>query len=160
MRYGRRMPNAISEINDCRFLFLADIQELGRNSLKLVVTEGLPVGEPGLIEVGGVTIPDCVRIDTVEKSRMFELIWDFYIAYSVLNESFTSMSDEEKFEGLRFRIYSNSYFIDYLSRASFACDEHPGPTRHYCVACEDHIVNVLSVNPPAVRRLESALACI
>ncbi len=57
MRYGRRMPNAISEINDCRFLFLADIQELGRNSLKLVVTEGLPVGEPGLIEVGGVTIP-------------------------------------------------------------------------------------------------------
>ncbi len=47
MRYGRRMPNAISEINDCRSLFLADIQELGRNSLKLVVTEGLPVGELG-----------------------------------------------------------------------------------------------------------------
>lgn len=32
------------EINDCKSLFLSEIQETGHNSLKLVAVEGLPVG--------------------------------------------------------------------------------------------------------------------
>jgi len=148
------MTYVASEINECRSLFLAEIQELGRNSLKLVVAEGLAVGEPESIKVGGVEIRDCTRIDTTKESRIFELAWECYVGYSVLNESFASVSDEEQFEGQRLRIYSKSRFIDYMSRASFACVEHPGPTSHYSVACEDHIVDVLSVSAPAVRRIQ------
>ena len=51
------------------------------------------------------------------------------------------------------RILSKSHFIDYMSLASFASDEYPGPTQHYCVACEDHILNVLSTEAPTVKRL-------
>ena len=39
-------------------------------------------------------------------------------------------------------------------QVTFACDEHPGPARPYCVACEDHIMEVLAVDPPVVTRTQ------
>ncbi len=149
-----QMGNVTDEINDCRSLFLADIQELGRGSLKLVVAEGLPVGEPESIIVGGVTIPNCTRVETTDRSRVFELVWAHYVGYAVLNESYASVDDDEQYEGSRFRVYAKSRFLDYMSHATFACDEHPGPTRHYCIAGEDHVVEVLSVDPPTVTRAQ------
>jgi hypothetical protein len=84
---------------------------------------------------------------------IFEIVWRHYVGYSVLNESYAAVDDAEQYEGIRFRIYSKSHFIDYMALESFASDDYPGPTQHYCVACEDHIVNVLSVEVPAVQRL-------
>jgi len=141
------------EINDCKSLFLSEIQELDRNSLRVVVAEGLPAGPPKSIEVGGVTIPDCTPIEVIDQSHVFEVFWRVYVGYTVLNESYASVDEEELGEGVRFRIYSKSRFIDFMSRATFASDEYPGPTRHYCLACEDQIVHVLSVDAPAIKRL-------
>jgi hypothetical protein len=126
---------------------------MGRGSLRVAVAEGLPAGPPASIEVGGAIIPNCTPIETTDESRVFEIVWRHYVGYTVLNESYADVSDEECFEGTRFRIYSKSHFIDYMFRATFASDEHPGPTRHYCVACEDHILHVLSVDAPAVQRV-------
>ena len=74
------------------------------------------------------------------------------VAYSVLNESFASVDDEERYEGNRFRVYVKSRFIDYVSLASFACADYPGPTQHYAVVCENHVVNVISVVQPTIQR--------
>jgi hypothetical protein len=82
-----------------------------------------------------------------------EIVWRYDIGYSVLNESYAAVDDAEQYEGARFRIYSKSHFVDYMSLASFASDEYPGPTQHYCVACEDHILDVLSTEAPTVKRL-------
>lgn len=142
-----------AEINECKSLFLSEIEELGRNSLRVVVAEGLPAGPPKSIEVGGVTIPDCTPIEVIEQSRVFEVVWRVYVGYAVLNESYASVDEEERGEGIRFRIYSKSRFIEYMCRATFAGDEYPGPTQHYCLACEDHIVHVLSVEAPVIRRV-------
>jgi len=121
--------------------------------LQLVVQEGLPVGPPEAIKVGGVTIPDCTRIEATQGSKVFEIVWRRYVGYSVLNESFAAVSNEELYEGTQFRIYSKSRFIEYMSRATFASDEYPGPVRHYGIACEDHVIDVLSVEPPEIRKV-------
>ena len=147
------MTDPLAEINDCKYLFLADIRDLGRGALQLVVQEGLPVGTPLAIEVGRSVISDCTRIEATDESRAFEIVWRRHVGYSVRNESYAAASDEEHYDGTRFRIYSKSHFIEYMSRATFATDEYPGPTRHYGVVCEDHIIDVLSVGDPAVRRL-------
>jgi hypothetical protein len=68
-------------------------------------------------------------------------------ACSVLNESFAAVDDEERYEGNRFRI-----FIDYVLLASFACADYPGPTQHYAVVCENHVVNVISAFQPTIQR--------
>jgi hypothetical protein len=146
----------IAEINDCRFLFLTDLREMGRDGFQVSVAEGLPVGRPKSIKVGDVTIPDGTPVEIAHESRVFEIVWPSYVGYSVLNESYASVNEEEHYEGNRFRIYSKSRFIQFMSQATFACYEYPGPTLHYCIACEDHIVHVLSVEPPAVRRVRGS----
>lgn len=156
-RYSMQMANPTDEMNDCRSLFLAEIQEAGHNSLKLVVAEGLPVGEPKSIMLGGVAIPDCTSIEVTDQSRIFELVWKHYVGYAVLDESYASVKDGEQCVGQRFRVYSKSRFLDYMAQATFACDEYPGPTRHYCVGCEDHIVEVLAVDAPVVTRVRQAM---
>jgi hypothetical protein len=151
--YSGLVADPIGEINDCRSLFLADIQEMGRNSLQIAVAEGLPAGPPASIEVGGTIIRNRTPIEATDERRVFEIVWRSYVGYAVLNESYSDVSDEERYEGTRFRIYSKSRFIEYMSRTTFASDKHPGPTRHYCLACEDHILNVLSVEAQAMRRV-------
>jgi hypothetical protein len=70
-----------------------------------------------------------------------------------MNESFASTDDEAQYTGNRFRLYSKSHFIDYVSRASFACEEYPGPTRHIAIICENHIIDVVAAMTPAIQRL-------
>jgi len=135
---------------------LSDFQEAGQNSLQIQVAEGLSVGSPKSIQVGAIEIPDCTAIEITNESRVFEIFWRGYVGYSVLNESYASVSDEECYEGNRFRIYSKSSFMEFMSRVTFACDEYPGPTRHYCIVCEDQVLHVLSAEPPTVQRIRGS----
>jgi hypothetical protein len=146
------MAAPVDEINECKYLFLDCIQEFD-NSLRLVVQEGLPAGPAESIQVGHTIIPDCTPIDATDASRIFEVVWGKYIGYSALNESYAAVNDQERYEGTRFRIYSKSHFIEYMETATFASDEYPGPTQHYEVVCENHIIDVLSTEPPVIRRV-------
>ena len=58
--------------------------------------------------------------------------------------------DEEGYDGNRFRVYSKSYFIEYASRVSFATADYPGPTQHFAIVCENHVVNVISTARPTI----------
>jgi hypothetical protein len=147
------VTDPIVEINECRSLFLTDIQQPDYHTLKLVVMEGLPNGPAEPLPIGGAVIVDCTRIEVIDNSRVFELIWDSYVGYAVLNESFAGVDAEERYEGSRLRVYSKSHFIEFLSRATFASPEYPGPTQHYKVCCEDHIIDVISIQPPRVGKL-------
>jgi len=147
------MDDPITEINTCRYLFLSEIQELDYNGLRLVVREGLTTETVEAIHVAGSVLSGGTRISVTEESRAFELVWKQYVAYSVLNESYASAVEQENYRGNRFRIYLRSNFIDYVSRASFATIEYPGPTEHYEVVCENHIVDVISTRAPDAQRV-------
>jgi hypothetical protein len=101
------VTEAVAEINECRSLFLADFQDLGRNGIRVVVAEGLPAGPATSIDVAGTIIPNCTPIEATDQSRIFEIVWRYYVGYSVLNESYAAVYDAEQYEGTRFRIYSN-----------------------------------------------------
>jgi hypothetical protein len=146
---------AIAALNSCEHLFLSEIEELDYNGLRLVVREGRVAGKHRALQVGETVISDCTPIGITLESAAFELVWRKYVAYSILNESFAAPDDADRFEGSRFRLYSKSAFIDYVSRASFACAEYPGPTQHYEVVCENHIVDVIAAIGPVVQRLSS-----
>jgi hypothetical protein len=160
-RYSGSMADdldAIAEIDGCRFLFLVDLREVGHNTLHVQVAEGRPVGPPKSVKVANTEISDCTAIEITDESRVFEIIWQGYVGYSVLNESYATPSDEDRGEGNRFGIYSKSRFIQFMSEATFAYDDDPGPMRHYRVGCEDQILHVLAVAPPTVRKCGSRRA--
>ncbi|NKI24401.1 hypothetical protein HFN20_24935 [Paenibacillus dendritiformis] len=100
-----------------------------------------------------VILPETYPIEST-KAPIIQLDFESYIGYSVINESFTSWDEYERFEGKKtFRIYSKSRFLDYISNATFAIQEYPGPYLHYGIVCLDHIVNVVTISEPKVREI-------
>jgi hypothetical protein len=106
------------EIDSCSFLFLREIEE----------GQAGPI--PVSIEVGDTAITDCHAVSSTEQSRMFEVVWNRYVAYSVRNESFVAFDHSEVAHGSRFRVYSKSHFLDFVRSATFATEEYPGPRLH------------------------------
>jgi hypothetical protein len=150
------LPEAETQIDNCDFLFLTEIQELGGNRLRLIVHEGKSTGESKTITVGESAIRDCTPIEITPESAAFEIVWPHYVAYAVLNESYASQPNAEQlFKGKRFRIYEKSFFRDYLSRSTFATDEYPGPLLHFEICSEDQIVNVVSTVSPTITTVEA-----
>ena len=141
-----------AEIDSCDFLFLREIRELDHNGLRLVLEEGAAAPEVSSINVGETEITGVHRVESTDESRMFEVVWQRYVAYSVRNESFVSPDEYEVSVGRRFRVYSKSRFLDFIGCATFATDEYPGPVQHIGVNCEDHIVDVVSKMDPQVKR--------
>lgn len=132
--------------------FLRKIEEPKDNSLRLVIEEAKSDGPPEDIEI----LPDKVNcglwpIESDSSCPAFELVWPWYVAYSVRNESFCALDKEEVWEGRLFCLYSKSHFLDYLARATFASDDYPGPMRHWGVNCLNHIVDVVSTDDPQIR---------
>jgi hypothetical protein len=140
------------EIEACRFLFLRDLSEPEPNSLKIVV-EQAKAGPPGDIEIAGKIVSGTQPLESDDSCRLFELCWSSYVAYSVLNESYTQEDKSEQWEGRLFRLYSKSHFRDYVARATFAGDEYPGPLRHWSLGCLWHIVDVIACTEPQINRL-------
>ncbi len=83
--------------------------------------------------------------------KIFELDWPSYIAYSIRNESFCTADAYEKFEGKLFVKYTRSRYLDFVTSATFADSSHPGPFAHYGIFCLNHIIDVVSTDPPTVK---------
>jgi hypothetical protein len=143
-----------ADLNSCAHLFLCEIGEPRENSLRLRIEEGVASADAVSIEVAGQVIADCHRVTSPDNSQLFEITWDFYVAYSVRNESYVVHDDSEKFElGNLARIYSESKVLEYVARATFACNEHPGPLLHVELICASHIVDVISTGLPRIIKL-------
>jgi hypothetical protein len=151
-------PELADAIDSCHSLFLREICEPEENTLRLVVQETFVNPKAEARAVGGTTIEDCHRIESTAASRLFELGWNQYIAYGVTNESFALPDDEraKRSSGRLFRIYTESPFLNYVSRATFASDKYPGPFTHICIVTEMHVVDVVSTQAPEIRLLPAA----
>jgi hypothetical protein len=111
---------------------------------------GIPSPESVSIKVGNTELDDCHRVETTNASRIFEVVWKRYVAYSVRNESYAQNDEYNVSTGRRFHIYSKSRFLDFIGYATFASDGYPGPIQHVGIGCEDHFVDVVSTEEPTV----------
>ena len=142
-------------INQHRYLYLIEICEPEDNVLKLTLAEAKVSGLRENIRVGSLEIEDAGHIVVADDSSIYEMIFDQYVAYSVRNESYTQIDKEEEFEGRLACIYRKSKFLDYVRTSTFACDDYPGPFKHYGFNCLNHIVDIASVSPPKMHELRS-----
>jgi hypothetical protein len=139
------------QINEHYGLFLRALDEWEPNALRLVIEEARPMGDLHDTQVAGVTITDCRTVDSDESCRAYEVRFDLYVAYSVLNESFATADKSEKYEGRLFRLYTVSRFLDFVRSTTWGDDDYPGPIRHYEVVCLDHIIDVATAKEPVIR---------
>jgi hypothetical protein len=139
-------------INSHRYLYLLQLDEPQDNVLRLVVAEGrtLTSEKPS----GSLPVSSVAPIVADEQSAKYELLFESYVAYSVRNESFTVIDNEERFEGGLFRIYTVSPFLQYVGAATIASPDFGGPYRHYGLLCLNHIVDIASAEKPRIRVLQ------
>jgi hypothetical protein len=151
------LPESFVEIDSCETLFLRDIREPRERSLRLLIEAGSTNPEVTTLTIAGTTITGLHRVESNDQSPLFEILWETYIAYSVRNESYVGPdAPEEVSVGLHMRLYSRSRFLEYVSQATFACPEYPGPLQHVGVRCECHLIDVVATALPSVRRIRPA----
>lgn len=144
-------------IDSCYTLFVREISEPEENVLRLVLQEAEASPETVSHKIGGTVIKNLHRVEPTERSRMFELTWKQYIAYSVTNESFALPDDDSsvRTSGRLFRTYSKSHFLNFVLRATIASEQYPGPFKHFCVVSEMHVIDIVSTQMPEIQLLRT-----
>jgi hypothetical protein len=142
-----------TRIDACKYLFLNEISEPEENELHVVIEEAKVGGVSDDLVVNGHVITGLRDIESDESCLLCEIVWPTYVAYSVINESYTSWDDRESWEGRLFRTYSRSHFLDYIAKDTFASESYPGPFVHLGIVCLRHILNIVSTAEPRIRML-------
>ncbi|MBW9258234.1 MAG: hypothetical protein K1562_11490 [Candidatus Thiodiazotropha sp. (ex. Lucinisca nassula)] len=137
-------------INRHKYIYLGGISEPEDNSLRLIVEEAGVSEDEKTIDIGGSELSGLRSIEVTECSCIYEVAFESYVAYSVRDESYALPDEYEVFEGRLICIYSKSHFLDYVSKSTFASDDHPGPYKNYGFNCLNHVVDVVSIEPPEI----------
>jgi len=84
------------QIRSCEYLYLGVLREPNVNQLKIVLVEGMvgaPLSDDEVVETDPVIrslLVGAKRIARSPESRRFELTWNSYIGYSIVNESYSN----------------------------------------------------------------------
>jgi len=145
-----------SLINDCTYLFAADIREIEELTLGLTIVEakaqapistGEATGPFASLKVGGRPIKED------ETCRLFQLLFDrnHMISYTVLNESYGKYPElPEVFTGKLFRVFSHSHLLEFTEQTTYASGGYPGVLMHFEIACLNHVIDVICTAPPTI----------
>lgn len=82
-----------------------------------------------------------------------QLDFETYIAYSIINESFTVMDDYEISDGNLFRIYSKSRYVDFIKEGTIVeviFPEKQFVHYHYQIPCLNHTIDIISYDEPKI----------
>jgi hypothetical protein len=148
--------NLIEQIESHRFLYLLELGEPRDNVLRLIISQAQERKTPEDVVIEGLTLTNSHELIADEACTAYEIIFQTYVAYSVVNESFASVDDSEIFTGHLFRTYSKSRFLDYIGVATFASDDFPGKLTHYGVNCLNHFIDVVSSAEPIISVIRDA----
>jgi len=132
-------------------LFVEKVHEPGINSFCIEVCEGIPASKPEKLVLSNIDLGQATSIDVTQDANRFRILFDDYVSYVVLNESFSSAPlAHEVYSGNRFREYTCSTFLEHIKSTTYACDDYPGKLRHFEIVCADHIIGVISQNAPEI----------
>ncbi|UCE46951.1 MAG: hypothetical protein JSW47_15230 [Phycisphaerales bacterium] len=147
--------NIVDQINSHEYLYLVDISEPEPLTLQIVVAEAEAIGPPHDIEIDdGEVLKEACEIQSTQDCHLYRLLFDSYIVYTVLNESYDYADQSAQYSGKWLRTYTKSWYLDYTDKHTLACDEHPGPYKHYGIICLDHIIDVTSCSEPSIEMIE------
>ena len=152
------MNAQVEAIRACEYLYMHSLSESEEGKLRIVLHEAKAGGPPTTERLAEEPLPELRSILASSSAivhgpgcSVFELVWPSYIGYSVENESYASPEPKESVgEGRLLVVYTQSQYLNYLSKVSFAEQDYPAPFRHWALGCLDHIVNVVSTEAPSI----------
>lgn len=94
-----------------------------------------------------------------DVNRMYEIKFKNYIIYQCRNESYTAYDSYELIKGKHLVILERSSFLNYYKDVIFDkdYDNEKKDRKHYRIFAENHIIDVISNDPPTITSLNSNL---
>lgn len=149
--------NLFNEINQYKFVFLDEISEpFDVQGVRLIVRAATVSAQESSIPVAGSVIEG---VRSIEPSDIcYEIFFDNYVAYFVLNDSFDIDYPErktEEWEGSNFRVSSKTVLTDYMEVTMQVTKDWVGNYKHYKLYGQTHVINVVSLSEPKLRKFIS-----
>ncbi len=148
------MIKNFESINSHSCIYLGNISEPQDNSLRLVIEEGSFDGEerpldPLMCEILGIPAPDPDK-----QTCIYEVIFDSYIAYNILDESYLpDLNTDSEDPQPVFRIYQQASYLDYIKENTQAVITHEGKLQQYSLKCLNHLIDIVANEPPIIRSI-------
>lgn len=146
------------ELNKCRYLFLKELVEPNRNVLRIRAIEGKVSKTTVPLQIAGKSLGKAYPVEIGSDSARYELTWNSYVLYQVMNEMFGL--PEPSTDGILGRlasVYRSSSLLDFVTRHSGASNDSPTKLLHFSILCADHLVDVISTDRPACLRIGPTL---
>ena len=144
------------ELGNCRFLFLEQLFEPKKNTLRVQLAEGIVSNISQPVEIAGQSLGNGFPVELRPDSARYELLWNSYVLYQVQNEIY-GVKDASA-EGIVTRlaaVYRKSSLLDYALRSGLVSHDYSGKMLHFEIVCADHVVAVISEESPRCRKMGS-----
>lgn len=137
--------------------FVLSINDSCDNELKIVIA----LSKKGIIGEGSENADDPKLRDILACScpiyagedRVYEIKFNSYIIYQCRNESYTTFDSYNISKGKYLVIYEKSRLLDYYKNVIFDFDSGTADRRHYGICTENHIIDVISNEPPSIKKI-------
>ncbi|WP_113653478.1 hypothetical protein [Pedobacter namyangjuensis] len=141
------------KINSFGSFFLTNIHEPSDNSLFLEIKKSLTSEIKEDVVIGDSTFKDLKRVLVDDNSDYFTILFESYVSYHIVNESFSNFNEREGEcvnGSFSFCIYNKSTYLNFILKETFADAIFPGVMKHYCLYCQNHVIHVVSITEPII----------
>ena len=141
--------------------FVISVKDNPNNQLSVVIALPTPINsKPNYNDQRINAILSNAAQVVADINRMYEIIFETYIIYQCRNESYTTYDPNEIIKGKHLVIYEQSPLLDYYKNVIFDkdYDNEKLNRKHYGIFAENHIIDVISNEPPIITKLNSDLA--
>ncbi|ASR46573.1 hypothetical protein B4V02_07735 [Paenibacillus kribbensis] len=146
-----------SDLSNLKDIYLDQIFETRDNHLRLLFSRSKTNRVAETMTIGNIEINESYSIDIDVTLPQIQMDFEWYIGYSIRNESYTVWDDYEQFDGKIFRIYSKSRYLDFIKTSTIATGDYPGPYKHYGISCLNHIIDIVSTSDPIITEVARGL---
>jgi len=131
------------------------MENLPANRLSITIKEAAISEQEEDLIISDKNIGQAKQILSDGPGKEYEFIFKSYGAYSVINESFSMYQEEEERIGRLFCIYSKSHYLDFIYNNTLVDDiyDYDGELKHYAINCLDHVINIVTIDEPVIKRI-------
>ena len=149
------MVDFFDEINELEYLYLTSVTEPSDNQLIIKIKAATVSNEEEDLFIDEKNLGPVRAISSDGSGSEYELFFKSYGSYSITNESFTALNKNDERIGRLFCVYSKSNYLDYIRETTLVnyTYDYNNTLGHYALNCLNHIVDIVSMDEPVIRRI-------
>ena len=151
---------SISPKKESEWWYLESLVTSSRK-IEIILIEGITGADDQEIDIGGKPFVVGKSIDVMPQSRRVQLVFERYVAFQVLDESFSSYDDTEVHERERtdklfYQTITQSKYLEYVNREHGWYADVVGSAKQYRIWTLDDVIEVVAYEEPTFVELMMA----